>query len=875
MIAPDPNSTTPESHPSNSSYSEILSSLDIPGYFQAGYYLQSAPTILKQGWILHITVIRLHFQSLMEKLVPILKRYNVVFKIPLNENVHQHLLNGTAGYTQLGKIICIYSEDQKGIQGLAMELIPITENLRGPDIPTDLHLGGLVFTRYGSFSPALPIEKRYIINNNGNQIEDEYNIPFKILPWLDWPFKDIAASSPPKMSNILNDAYLLKEIIKNDARGRVIIGLYKKSFLNYKKCIVKEAKYAMATDNEGRDAIDRLNWQKEVLEDISGKIPIPRLIDYFNAHHNNYLVMEFIKGISINTVLENIIVANSWLDLSPSQRMEIIDYLIKIIDIVNKLHNKGYIHRDLNVGNFLITNSGQVYIIDFELAYNTNKNAPSPPFTTGTIGYMSPEQAKGETPDRKQDIYSIGALISVSLIRVQPHKFNIYDSTTLNENLKFFIGNKLASLITRCVNIDPLKRPDLEEIRSTLVHYKQDVSEISKSYSQEPVSTIETIIETIKNATASLSNPVFLNDTGIWTSRINQDNQDVENSREDLTIYPGFYQGISGILYYLGTAAQMGIEIGSCKDIIFSNLNFLKEHLPDILNNSPAGFFLNATGIGLGIASLIKGRVVPENSEINNLMQKCFAVIPKDLDVINGIAGYGIALLKYPDLTSTDFFISRLNHCIKTLLETQLPDGSWPIEGKPVGFYNGTAGICTFLLEYSVAFNNDKAKLSSLKGINWLIKKGKKSGKKILWKKDDTTIKVLTIHNGIYIMALPFIRAYEVTRNEMYKIIAETVLLNYPDRIVMDNFTQQNGLAGLGDIYIEAYKAFKDPKWLARAQWIADVLIHTTFNAYWALKNATAPGADLIPGNTGIMHFLLHFTYRDKMNSIFSSKIKS
>jgi len=126
-----------------------------------------------------------------------------------------------------------------------------------------------------------------------------------------------------------------------------------------------------------------------------------------------YLVSELLEG---ETLREHVSRAR----IAPRRA---IDYGVQIAHGLAAAHEKGIVHRDLKPENLFLTKDGHVKILDFGLAKLTQAQAGSqhsaptidgetePGVVMGTVGYMSPEQVRGQTADHRADIFSFGAVL--------------------------------------------------------------------------------------------------------------------------------------------------------------------------------------------------------------------------------------------------------------------------------------------------------------------------------------------------------------------------------------------------------------------------------------------------------------------------------
>ncbi len=173
--------------------------------------------------------------------------------------------------------------------------------------------------------------------------------------------------------------------------------------------------------------------------------------------------------------------------------------------------------------------------------------------------------------------------------------------------------------------------------------------------------------------------------------------------------------------------------------------------------------------------------------------------------------------------------------------------------------------ITYFLLAYALKFQSARAKKAASKSLTWLLKQRRPSNGHLLWSAGSKNPSIDPwLEYGFSGVALLFIKAFECLKEPEFKEAASGALLAHPATICSNYLTQANGLAGLGEVYLEAYKVFGDTEWLNRASHIARLLLYCNKSQkdgtiYWLDGSDNRPTADFMAGNSGIIHFLLRY----------------
>jgi hypothetical protein len=134
---------------------------------------------------------------------------------------------------------------------------------------------------------------------------------------------------------------------------------------------------------------------------------IIQVYDFNSDDDSYYMILEFVPGETIQDHMKRLNAGGRKLSVTKA-----VEYIAEICDAVDYAHQRGMIHRDIKPANLMLNVMGQAILMDFGIAKIVGgQRHTATGAVVGTAMYMAPEQIKGERPDRRADIYSLGVTL--------------------------------------------------------------------------------------------------------------------------------------------------------------------------------------------------------------------------------------------------------------------------------------------------------------------------------------------------------------------------------------------------------------------------------------------------------------------------------
>ena len=209
--------------------------------------------------------------------------------------------------------------------------------------------------------------------------------------------------------------------------------------------------------SKNRHMIERFSQELSILKGLSHP-NIVRVLGNGRYFRSYYIVMEFVDGIDLKNRITKV---------GSIREKDAIEILIQVAGALGYIHSYSIVHRDVKPQNLLMVQNN-VKLTDFSIALlNPAVMKRASEFGTGTPFYMSPEQIRGYTLDKRTDIYSLGITAYEMLTGIMPFPgsdFNQVKIRHLNfrppsmREVESSISQPMDALVLKMIEKDPADR---------------------------------------------------------------------------------------------------------------------------------------------------------------------------------------------------------------------------------------------------------------------------------------------------------------------------------------------------------------------------------------------------------------------------------
>ena len=288
------------------------------------------------------------------------------------------------------------------------------------------------------------------------------------------------------------------EILERIGTGGMAIVYKAKCHRLNRLVAIKILKSDLAQNEEFRR---RFNAESQAVAQLSH----PNIVSVYDVSRGGdmeYIVMELIDGITLTQYMEKRGQLN-W--------RESLHFITQIMRGLSHAHSRGIIHRDIKPQNIMVLRDGSVKVADFGIACLADSAQTLTQEALGSVHYISPEQARGDRPDARSDIYSSGVVLyemltgrlpfegesavavaiqHLSSIPLAPREIN----PDIPEQLELICMKAMAPDLEHRYQSADAMIADLEAFRKNPeVEMKFDLSDLRPEENDEPTRTIRTM----------------------------------------------------------------------------------------------------------------------------------------------------------------------------------------------------------------------------------------------------------------------------------------------------------------------------------------------------------------------------------------------
>jgi eukaryotic-like serine/threonine-protein kinase len=300
-----------------------------------------------------------------------------------------------------------------------------------------------------------------------------------------------------KDGEVLRNRYKIRERIGQGGMGNIYLADDLR--LEGRQCALKEVEYDRSTPEYLlKEAREQFLREATVLARLDHP-NLPKVSDFFSIGQRDYLVMDFVPGKDLRTIMYEARQQNSFL-----AEEDVLDWANQLIDALSYLHKQkpSLVHRDIKPSNLKVTPNGLLKLVDFGLVKILAPNEVTVTIIQGrgTALYTPLEQYgdDGQHTDARSDIYSFGATFYHLLTNQPPAdaRQRFLNSTSLVNPRKINpnISNNTEKAVLWAMALHPDERPATIEILKETLFYGREIPSHNQNRSTKPRENVRWIL---------------------------------------------------------------------------------------------------------------------------------------------------------------------------------------------------------------------------------------------------------------------------------------------------------------------------------------------------------------------------------------------
>ena len=351
-----------------------------------------------QGWKIHASACLDNAEQIVEPIWEYCIREGIAFKFIRSRQLLflRNMKYADRGYS--GKFVTIFPVDEQQLERILGDLAPALEGQASPYILSDLRWGqGPLYVRYGGFRERFCVGpngelEAAIEDGDGELIPDRRGAVFQLPPGVELP-PFLAPHLEARNSDTLADLpYEPRSALHFSNGGGVYLGVDTRTG---EQVVLKEARPHAGLGRDERDAVARLQRERDTMRRLDGLGLAPAVRDYFEIGGHHFLVMDYIDGRPLS---EHIVDRYPLICPDPGDAA-IAEFTAWALDVcermeraVEAVHERGIVLGDLHPSNVLIETDGTIKLIDLEIASDVSEGLrPS----LADPGFGSPDGVTG------------------------------------------------------------------------------------------------------------------------------------------------------------------------------------------------------------------------------------------------------------------------------------------------------------------------------------------------------------------------------------------------------------------------------------------------------------------------------------------------